>query len=360
MVQVMVQVNAQSIFQNTAQSRAQGENNEAKGDVIVVGEALLDIFPSRTVVGGAPFNVACSMAALGADVCLITRLGNDANGDLVRAGAARFGVELNGLQTDSARPTGTVQVRVTATENHFSIADDQAWDYLDLQPALDAIEGQRAKFLYFGTLAQRSKQSRDTIRYLADRFGSQFGGRVYLDLNLREMPDIRAICEESLALADILKVNEEELRTLLEWFGESSAAPLPWRSENFRAAVTALIKKFALTCLIVTRGAKGYAYFDVHGSLQIEGDAVKNVAVADTVGAGDSFSAMFLASQVQGLSLDESLARASELAAAICGIDGAVPPSRDFYARWCPPEEGHASADDVKNAAGQPERQTHG
>mgnify|MGYP000008066319 FL=1 len=342
------------------QGTDQRENAKAKGGIIVLGEALLDIFPLRTVVGGAPFNVACSAAALGADVYLITRLGNDADGDLVREGAARFGVNLNGLQIDAARPTGTVQVRVTPTENHFSIADDQAWDYLDFQPALDSIKGCRAQFLYFGTLAQRSKQSRDTIRHLASDFGGQFGGQVYLDLNLREMPDIRAICEGSLALADILKVNEEELRTLLGWFGESGAAPLPWHSEKFRMAVTALIKTFALTGVIVTRGADGYAYFGARGSLETEDDAVQNVTVADTVGAGDAFSAMFLASLVHGWPLKESLARASALAAAICGIHGAVPPSRDFYTCWCRPDAGTEFAGDFKDATSHPERRAHG
>ncbi len=336
------------------------KNNMSEAGVIVLGEALLDIFPSRTVVGGAPFNVACSVAALGVDVCLITRLGNDANGNIVRAGAARFGVRLNGLQMDHVRPTGTVEVTLTPTGNQFSIADDQAWDYLELQPALDAIEGRRAKFLYIGTLAQRSKQSRDTIRYLARNVSNQLGGQVYLDLNLRKMPNIRAICEDSLALADILKVNEEELRTLLEWFGESSAVTLPWPSEKFRAAVAELIAKFALTSLIVTRGADGYAYFNARGWLEIEGDAVQNVTVVDTVGAGDSFSAMFLASQSKGSPLKESLARAAELAAAICRLRGAVPSSRDFYARWLRLEAGNNFSGEFKASAAQPEKRARG
>lgn len=330
-----------------AQSMHQCDKTAAKGGVIVLGEALLDIFPSRTVVGGAPFNVACSVAALGVDVCLITRLGNDANGDLVRRRAIQFGVGLNGLQIDEMRPTGTVQVRVTPTENHFSIADDQAWDYLELQAGLAAIEGTRAKFLYFGTLAQRSTQARLAIRNLVSQFVGRFGGTVYLDLNLREMPDIRAICADSLALADILKVNEDELRKLLEWFAPSGEAAEPWHTQEFLAAVAALIKKYELSGLIVTRGADGYAYFDARGSLVIDGHSVQNVAIVDTVGAGDSFSAMFLASQVRGVPLEASLMRASELAAAVCGIQGAVPPSPDFYARWIRPGDGLRCADDL-------------
>jgi fructokinase len=310
----------------------------ARGGIIVLGEALIDVFPERNVVGGAPFNVACSAAALGANVCLVTRLGDDANGHLVRTGASRFGVSLDGVQTDVTRPTGTVQVRVgvgkNAAENYYTITDDQAWDYLELQPAIQACVNLEADYLYFGTLAQRSVTSRETIRHLV----KSFTGKVYLDLNLRDMPDIRAICEDSLALADIVKVNEEELRTLFKWFGEpkakDAAEDVPWQSQQFKDAVAALVKKFALTGLLVTRGTKGYAYFDESGIMNVEGSAVSGVVVADTVGAGDSFSAMFLASRSQGMPIDRSLARASELAAAICGVHGAVPASREFYSRW--------------------------
>jgi fructokinase len=315
---------------------------DARGGIIVLGEALIDVFPERNVVGGAPFNVACSAAALGANVCLITRLGDDANGHLVRAGATRFGVSLDGVQTDVARPTGTVQVRIgvgkNAGENYYTITDDQAWDYLDLQPAIQACADLNADYLYFGTLAQRSVTSRETIRHLV----KAFTGKVYLDLNLRDMPDIRAICEDSLALADIVKVNEEELRTLFKWLGEpavedaaeDAAYDAPWQSQPFKDAIVSLVKKFTLTGLLVTRGTKGYAYFDESGIMNVEGLAVSGVVVADTVGAGDSFSAMFLASRSQGMPIDQSLVRASELAAAICGVHGAVPASKEFYSRW--------------------------
>ncbi len=311
-----------------------GAHLHAHGGIIVLGEALIDVFPERSVVGGAPFNVACSAAALGANVCLVTRLGDDANGHLVRTEAARFGVSLDGVQTDYALPTGTVQVRVgigkNAGENYYTITDDQAWDHLQLQAAIRSCEGFAADYLYFGTLAQRSITSRETIRHLV----KAFKGKVYLDLNLRDMPDIRTICEDSLALADIVKMNEEELRTLFEWLGESKAYDALWQSQLFKDAIVVLVKKYQLTGLLVTRGTKGYAYFDENGMMNIEGSAVSGVVVADTVGAGDSFSAMFLASRSQGMSIDRSLARASELAAAICGVHGAVPTSREFYSHW--------------------------
>jgi fructokinase len=307
---------------------------DARGGIIVLGEALIDVFPEHSVIGGAPFNVACSAAALGANVCLVTRLGDDANGHLVRTGASRFGVSLNGVQIDAARPTGTVQVRVTPIENYYTITEDQAWDYLELQPAIQACADLDADYLYFGTLAQRSVTSRETIRHLV----KSFKGKVYLDLNLRDMPDIRAICEDSLALADIVKVNEEELRTLFKWLGErigeDAAEDAPWQSQQFKDAIVSLVKKFTLTGLLVTRGTKGYAYFDESGIMNVEGSAVSGVVVADTVGAGDSFSAMFLASRSQGMPIDQSLVRASELAAAICGVHGAVPTLREFYSRW--------------------------
>jgi fructokinase len=307
------------------------KDTHKRGGIIVLGEALIDVFPQRRVVGGAPFNVACSAAALGANVCLVTRLGDDENGQFVRAEAARFGVSLDGVQVDLTRPTGTVQVEVTAHENHYTIADDQAWDHLQQEPAVKACAAISADYLYFGTLAQRSLESRETIRRLV----KEFTGIVYLDLNLRDMPDIRAICEDSLALANIVKVNEEELRKLFEWHGHSAAVAAAWQTQIFMDAIAALVKKFTLTGLLVTRGTKGYAYFDKNGNMSVEGVAVSGVVVADTVGAGDSFSAMFLASQVQGMAIDKSLVRASELAAAICGVHGAVPTSREFYSRWC-------------------------
>ncbi|MBB4841834.1 fructokinase [Paucibacter oligotrophus] len=290
--------------------------------VMLVGEALVDEFHDGPVAGGAPFNVARSLAALGGRaITLVSRLGaDDAAGRLILQSLRRFGLDETGLQVDDELPSGRVTVTEQAGADHaFTIHGPSAWDALALAPALARLEALRPRFFYFGSLAQRAEPARATVQALAERAG-ELGAVRYLDLNLREGSSSPELAEQSLRRADWLKVNEQELSQLFSWFG----AP----------AVQNLMARFDLQGLILTRGSAGYVLFNAQGQVEGEGEGQVLPALVDTVGAGDAFSAMLLAALLAGQPIAAALALANRYAAAICGVRGPIPADDGFFTPW--------------------------
>ncbi|MFG5410409.1 MFS transporter [Piscinibacter sakaiensis] len=219
------------------------------GPVLVVGEALVDDYGDHAVVGGAPFNVARSLAALGVPVRMLTRIGDDAAGARVRADFARFGLGTEGLQVDRARPT--------------RILDDQAWDHLDAAAACAAVDGLQPSALYLGTLAQRGPVSRAAITALR----AALPAPVVVDLNLRDDQVVPPTVATTLQGAQAVKVNEEELRRLVAWFVHPAQAVTPWGEAGLGAAAEQLLAQFRVGELFVTRGAAGSAWLGPGGEL---------------------------------------------------------------------------------------------
>lgn len=317
--------------------------------VLLVGEALVDEFHERQVAGGAPFNVARSLGALLADerggsapVCLVSRIGHDdAGGALIRASLQRFGLATEAVQIDPTHGTG----RVTVSEqfaadgspagHSFLIHTPAAWDFIAAEPAVAALEALRPRFFYFGTLAQRGAVSGASIQSLAEHARS-LGCIRYLDLNLRAGTDTPELAAASLAQADWLKVNDEELCLLLRWFGRAGDAALnPLDdAQALSPAVAMVMQRFGLQRLILTRGSAGYAAFAADGALLAQGSGLAIAQLVDTVGAGDAFSAMLLASQMRGHALPASLQLANGYAAALCGERGPMPEDDAFFLPW--------------------------
>lgn len=299
--------------------------------VLVVGEALVDLFDSGPQAGGAPFNVARSLAVLGVPVVFITRVGDgDEAAKVLLQSAREFGLSTHGFQRDALYPTGTVRVVQQGASHTFQIAEDVAWDYIDLAQVTAAVGGVQPAFVYFGTLAQRHLVSRRAIRELA---GSTQAIR-YVDLNLRDGPDNKSIVEQSLALADWVKVNDEEFFQLLEWFDGANQHSTTWGTPELMRGIASLINRFGLKRLIVTRGDQGYACFDAYGQCEAEGSGAHQAHVVDTVGAGDGFSAMLIASCVQGFDIQQALHRANAHASHICGHRGPMSADMQSYAHW--------------------------
>ena len=296
--------------------------------VLVLGEALVDRLPSGPVAGGAPFNVARALAALGVSVHLISRIGAqdgaaDADGARVLESARHFDLGLTGMQYDPEHATGAVTVQCMhgadgnsmAGGHRFEIHADAAWDYLDTELALRSLPTQGAGMVYFGTLAQRCPQSRQAIRALLESTNALR----YLDLNLRAPFGTRELVAESLARADWLKVNDEELALLLAWFAPT---------------VPELMRQFSLQRLILTRGAEGWATYNTLGHCELAGAACPVVDLVDTVGAGDAFSAMLLACYSHGIALEKALPLAASFAARMCEQAGPMSHDPVFFEPW--------------------------
>ncbi len=270
--------------------------------ILVLGEALVDEFHDGAVAGGAPFNVARSLAGLGLDVRFVSRIGaDDAPGRMVLESARRFGLATDGVQLDPLHATGRVSVHEAPGQGHrFEIHADAAWDHLQADPDT------RGDLVYFGSLAQRSPVARAALRGMLKRAR----GQRFLDLNLRPGTDLPQLAAESLMLADWVKVNDDELLRLTEWFEPD---------------VVGLMQRFALRHLLVTRGAAGYVLHGANGEVLAEGAGVRQSDLVDTVGAGDGFTAMLLAGLCQRHAVAASLQLANRYAGAICGVRGPLP-----------------------------------
>ena len=280
--------------------------------VVGLGELLWDMLPGGRQLGGAPANFAYHAGALGAEACVISRVGRDADGHGLVARLAQLGIGTACIEEDPVAPTSTVTVSLGADgQPAYTIHENVAWDALAGETAArQAVV--TADAVYFGTLAQRSETSRRTIRTLLG-LAPKTSLRIF-DVNLRQHYYSRAIIEESLALADVLKLNETELPQLAAMFRLSG---------DERAQVDALARRFALRVVAYTRGGRG-------SLLRAAGEWSEHAGlptiVADTVGAGDSFTAGLALGLLAGWPLDTVNARATALAAYVCSQPGATPP----------------------------------
>ncbi len=313
--------------------------------IMVVGEALLDHFPDGAVPGGSPFNVARHLAALGANPVMVTRIGSDADADIVLNEFVRFGMTLIGVQRDAVRQTGSVQVTLGTDGHQFHIGENQAWDAIEASPASAVARQVQPHIVCINTLAQRSATSKRAVTTVLDSCSAL---RV-LDLNLREGNDNHALAHWSLRHVDVLKVNEDELCQLLHWFIDSiddEVKNVPTKKaisingsyqlnapKSLLEAVLQLFRLYPLKRLLVTRGAQGYVVFDALGHIIAEGESPV-VDVVDTVGAGDAFLAVTLLGEARGWPIDTTAAWAAQFAAAVCTHRGAVAANISFYDAW--------------------------
>lgn len=279
--------------------------------IVGIGEVLWDLLPSGAQLGGAPANFAYHASALGSDACVVSRIGADARGDeiLRRLHAMRLNTAY--LQIDSTRSTGTVTVDVDAMgQPRFEIHADVAWDALEADMgAYGAVASAHA--VCFGTLAQRSEISRSTIQALIA--AAPPDALRILDVNLRQHYYTRAIIEESLALASVLKVNDTELPRL--------AAMLSLTGDT-HAQIDQLAERWQLRAVAYTRGGFGSLLRTAHEWSDHPGVPTR---VVDTVGAGDSFTAAMTLGLLNGWPLAEVNAQANRLASYVASHAGATP-----------------------------------
>lgn len=289
-------------------------------NIILFGEALVDVFPDGAVVGGAPFNVTRHLQAFGLHPLLITRTGNDRYQHKLIQLMDTFAMPTSGIQSDPHHPTGQVRVEFGENGHTFEILPDQAYDFIDPVAAAEVISSIQPDLVYFGTLAQRNETSRAALREILHH--SRPSPRL-LDINLRAPWYTPEIIRDSLVHADYVKVNQDELLALPALTG------LPAMHDE-RAIAQRLLEEFQLQAMLVTCGDEGAWLLDRSGAV-VHTSGIENVSIKDTVGAGDGFSAVFILGMLSAWPKELILARANQFAAALCGIRGAVPDSSEFY-----------------------------
>jgi fructokinase len=318
--------------------------------VAVFGEALVDDYSTRRVVGGAPFNLARHLAGFGLPVTMITRIGDDDNGTLIRNEFARYRMSESGLQTGAGEATGSVHVEVGSDGSHrYTIVRDQAYDRIDSSAALSALTAAQPSIFCFGTLAQRDPASRAALHALLE----QTDAVRFLDLNLRAGHVDEAIVFDSLQQADIVKVNEEELQQLFKWYCHTCPDTVNMECISVDTECRAMMHNFSLSALVVTMGARGALYLSADGAHVSDHGTGTSECFVDAVGAGDAFDAVFLLGRLRGWTMERTLARANAFAAASCGYAGAVPQEVESYARWLG-EWGEGRAPRVRPAGSDP------
>ena len=287
--------------------------------VVLFGEVLADVFPDGSVLGGAPFNVARHLQAFGCEPVLLSRVGDDALGRQVLARMAGSGMQTQGVQRDTQHPTGQVKVHFEGGRHRFEILDQQAYDFMDPSVAQRVKPPQTPALVYYGTLAQRHEASRHALTTLLHNTQAL----KFLDVNLRAPWYTEETLAYSLEMAQIVKLNDQELQELADLFGMSSGNP--------HGQAIELMRRFDLAQLVVTCGAEGAWQMGANSQV-VEADACPlDNAVVDTVGAGDGFAAVYLLGTLRHWPVALTLARANVFAAALCGIRGAIPDDLNFY-----------------------------
>lgn len=286
---------------------------------LIYGEVLFDVFPDGTeALGGAPFNVAWNLRGFGLSPLFISRVGKDERGERVRDAMREWGLDAGGLQVDPDRPTGTVRVSLQNGQPAFSILPDQAYDFIDVSSATGSVRAGPFSIFYHGTLIARSDKSRATLNALLKTAELP----VFVDVNLRSPWWNRGVVLRLVSGADWVKLNEEELVSLVG--DPSSRAP---------SDPISMAREFFGRCsprvLIVTAGPGGAAILTKDSADRMR--PVETGEVVDTVGAGDAFSAVSILGMILNWPMATTLHRAVTFAAGICRIRGATLGDRSVF-----------------------------
>lgn len=280
--------------------------------VWVFGEVLFDCFPTgERVLGGAPFNVAWHLQALGDRPRFISRVGDDELGKKIFKAMGHWGMDVTSVQVDPKHPTGQVEIDMIDGEPHYTITPGVAYDFIDAAAVNDLPE---SGILYHGSLCLRNEDSRQAFFKLARQ--PDLG--IFLDVNLRSpwwsQEEVYALLEQ----ARWAKLNEDELRELA------------FADTDIKNEMRAFAARFQLEQLIVTLGGEGAMVLTDDGQFyHVVPEAVTDVV--DTVGAGDAFTAVYIHGLSRSWPVTETLRLAQRFASAVIGQRGAISTEADFY-----------------------------
>lgn len=280
--------------------------------VVGMGEALWDVLPEGKKIGGAPANFAYHVSQFGLPSCVVSAVGDD---DLGREIIENFTAKgLKQLIADVPYPTGTVQVEIDQSGvPQYEIKENVAWDNIPYTERLESL-AERTTAVCFGSLAQRNVVSRNTINRFLDVVSRNEENLIVFDVNLRQGFYNKEILCNSMKRCNILKINDEELVAVSRMFG--------YPGIDLQDKCWILLGKYNLKMLILTCGING-SYVFTPGNVSFQ--PTPKVEVADTVGAGDSFTAAFISSVLKGKSVSEAHSLAVRTSAFVCTEKGAMP-----------------------------------
>lgn len=279
--------------------------------IIGLGEVLFDVLPQGAKLGGAPANFAFHVSQFGYDAVAISAVGNDILGD-----HALKTFDDNGLKYIIPRvpyPTGTVNVTLDeAGVPTYTFTPDVAWDHIPFTPEMEAV-AKEAKAVCFGSLAQRSAVSRETINKVLEATPEDC--LKIFDINLRGNFYNKEVLQQGVRHANILKINDEELITVGRMFD--------YPGLDIEEKCRIIMRRYHLKMVVLTCGTNGSYVFGENGFTSFK--PTPKVEVADTVGAGDSFTGAFTASLLSGKTIEEAHEIAVNVSAYVCTKKGAMP-----------------------------------
>lgn len=280
--------------------------------VVGIGEALWDILPEGKKLGGAPANFAYHVSQFGLQSRVVSAIGDDRLGNEILENFQDK--DLQTLIEKVPYPTGTVQVQLNAEGIPcYDIKENVAWDNIPFTDKLKQLAG-KTRAVCYGSLAQRNVVSRETINDFLDAMPDGKGQYKVFDINLRQGFYTKEILCSSMERCNILKINDEELVTVSRMFG--------YPGIDLQDKCWILLAKYNLEMLILTCGVNG-SYVFTPGNVSFA--ETPKVQVADTVGAGDSFTAAFISAVVKGKTVTEAHQLAVNVSAHVCTQNGAMP-----------------------------------
>jgi fructokinase len=278
--------------------------------IVGIGEILWDVFPAGKVLGGAPANFAYHVSQFGFEGVALSAIGNDALGDEIIENLSKK--ELNYIIEKTPFATGTVQVTVDSKGiPQYEICENVAWDNIPFTPEMEEL-ARKTQTVCFGSLAQRNSVSRSTINRFLDCL-PETALKIF-DINLRQHFYTLELIEQSLQRCNILKINDDEVLIVAQLFG--------WESKSELEICNQLLHSCDLEIVVLTKGTLG-SYVVTKNETSFKPTPV--VDVADTVGAGDSFTAAFVAALLHSQSISDAHQLAVDVSAYVCTQHGAMP-----------------------------------
>ncbi|ADY52978.1 PfkB domain protein [Pseudopedobacter saltans DSM 12145] len=277
--------------------------------IVCFGEILMDILPNgNQKIGGAPLNVAYHLKKLGVGSGIISRIGNDKEGEILLQFFKENKLPTDLLQRDGIYPTGRAIATLAGTnEMVYDIVFPSAWDFIAFDDTYRTILRTTDAFV-FGSLATRNDVSRTSLYTILE-----YSSYKVFDINIRKPHADMAVIGDLLSKSNLVKLNEVETKLLGEHFDFGNME---------RQIVERLLEKFGVQEIIVTKGENGGTYYNAVTELNYQAVQVK---VKDTVGSGDSFLAGFLKERVQGAPIEKCLDTGSKLSGLITSLEGGCP-----------------------------------